>query len=227
MRRPGVAIPRDIVYPAGMQEVDVGTIVPSTRDLLRVLDTKRRNLALVGLLGAGAPPDQEAARLDALNVSAFAFVEPGPQMALAARATKTIPSLVLGAAPDREALLATRRYGGDGACVDARLPLADWDRLAQVTRGMRMVPLALASDAAGFEAALKTGAKGIVLAAPTAAEVIELAAQGPRNVILVGFVAGADADAVRALAGKVNAAVVPPSVHAAPDFADLVAEVDP
>jgi hypothetical protein len=211
-----------------MQDVDAGTIVPSTRDLLRVLDTKRRNLALVGLLdGAGAGPAEEAARLTELNVSAFAVIEPGPALALAARGTKTVPSIVLGAAAGREALLATRQHGGDGACIDARLPLAEWDRLAQVARSMRMAPLALASDAAGFEAALKTGAKGIVIAAASAAAVIELAAMGPRSVILVGFVEGADADAVRALAGKVNAAVVPPSVHMARDFADLVAEVDP
>ncbi len=36
-----------------------------------------------------------------------------------------------------------------------------------------------------------------------------------------------DADAVRALAGKVDAAVVPPGVHASAGFAELVAEVDP
>ena len=44
---------------------------------------------------------------------------------------------------------------------------------------------------------------------------------------LVAHVEGADAAALRALAGHVDAAVVPPAVHAAPSFAELVSEVDP
>ena len=44
---------------------------------------------------------------------------------------------------------------------------------------------------------------------------------------MVGLVEDADADAIRALLGKVDAAVVPAAVHASPSFAELVAEVDP
>jgi hypothetical protein len=40
-------------------------------------------------------------------------------------------------------------------------------------------------------------------------------------------VEGADAAALRALAGKVDAATAPPSVHQAASFAHLVADVDP
>ena len=74
-----------------MQDVDVGTIVPSTRDLLQVLGTRRRNLALLGLI-AGEGSAEEAARLSDLNISAFAAVEPGPGMALAARADPAGPT---------------------------------------------------------------------------------------------------------------------------------------
>ncbi len=209
-----------------MQDVDVSTIVPSTRDLLQAITTRRRNLALVGLI-AGDRAAEEAARLADLNVSAFAGVEPGPALSLAARATKTVPSLLLGAVGERDAVLAARQHGADGVCVDASLPLAAWDKLAQTARTMRMVPLALATDAAGVEAAVKTGARGIVIRAGSAGAVLELAARAPRGLTLVGHVEDMDADALRALVGKVDAAVVPPALHAAAGFADLVAEVDP
>jgi hypothetical protein len=44
---------------------------------------------------------------------------------------------------------------------------------------------------------------------------------------LVAQVEELDADGLRALQGKVDAAVVPPSLHASRGFAELVAEVDP
>src|SRR5438552_712637 len=116
-----------------MTDIDVGSIVPSTRDLLQVLATRRKNLALLGLLGPSAPAD-EAARLHELNVSAFAFLEPGPAMLAAARATRTVPSLCVASCEAREAFLAARHFGADGVCIDASLPLDDWDRLATVAR---------------------------------------------------------------------------------------------
>jgi hypothetical protein len=209
-----------------MAEVDVGTIVPSTRDLLQVIGTRRRNLALVGLLD-GDRSAEEAARLADLNVSAFACVEPGPAMAEAARATKTVPTLFLGAAGEREHFLAARQHGADGVCIDAALPLDAWDRLAKQARTMRMLPMALATDAASVEGGVKAGARALLIRAASAEAIVELAALAPRSMTLVGFVEGGDADAIRALAGKVDAAVVPRGVHASPAFAELVAEVDP
>jgi hypothetical protein len=209
-----------------MHDVDVGTIVPSTRDLLQVIGTRRKNLALLGLVGSERP-EAEAARLADLNVSAFACMDAGPAMALAARATKTVPTLCLGPAGERAHFLAARQHGADGVCIDALLPLDDWDRLAKTARTMRMLPLALASDAGGVEGAVKAGARAVLIRAGSAAAVVDLADRAPKGLTLVGFVDDADADAIRALAGKVDAAVVPPSVHTAKAFADLVAEVDP
>jgi hypothetical protein len=208
-----------------MSDVDVGAIVPSTRDLLQVVATRRKNLALLAIVAGDAAA--EAARLADLNVSAFAVVEPGPALAAAARATKTVPSLCLGPSADREALLAARHHGADGVCIDARLPLDAWDNLAKIARTMRMVPLALASDPASLDAAVKTGARAVLLRAAKAAEVIEHSARVPRAVTLVVSIDDADEAAVRALKGKVDAAVVPPSLHASKGFAELVAEVDP
>jgi hypothetical protein len=211
-----------------MQDVDVGSIVPSTRDLLQVLSTRRRSLALLALIGADRPAE-EAGRLADLNVSAFATQAPGPALALAARATKTVPSLCLGAAADRDALLAARQFGADGVCIDARLPLDTWDKLAKIARTMRMVPLALAVDAQSLRAAIDAGARAALVSA-SVAEIVELAGIAPRTLTLVAHVAQAehaDAAALRSLAGKVDAAIAPPSVHQSPSFAQLVADVDP
>jgi hypothetical protein len=209
-----------------MADVDVGTIVPSTRDLLQVIGTRRKNLALVGLIGPERPAE-EAARLYDLNVSAFACLEPGPGMALAARATKTVPMLSLAPAADREHFLAARQHGADGVCIEASLPLDAWDKLAKSARTTRMAPIALAASATDVEGAVKAGARAVLIRAGSAAELLDLAGRAPRSMIVVGLVEGADADAIRALAGKVDAAVVPPAVHASPSFSELVAEVDP
>jgi hypothetical protein len=209
-----------------MQHVDAGSIVPSTRDLLQVLATKRRSMALVGVIGADSPAE-EAARLHDLNVSALAAAEPGPAMALAARGTKTVPMLSLPAAGDRDAFLAARFFGADGVCIDASLPLDAWDALAKSARTTRMLPIALACDEASIDAAVKSGARAILVRAASAEAAIALAAKAPRTVTVVAEIAGADGDALRALRGHVDAAVVPASIHRAAGFAALVAELDP
>src|SRR5262245_20453046 len=147
-----------------MQSIDVGSIVPSTRDLLQVIATRRKSMALIALLG-GERPAEEAARLHELNVSAFACAEPGVTMQLAARATKTAPMLCLRPAKEREDFLAARFYGADGVCIDADTTLDGWDKLAKGARTTRMLPLALARDAAGVEAAVKAGAKVLLIEA--------------------------------------------------------------
>ena len=209
-----------------MSDIDVGSIVPSTRDLLQVIATRRKGMALLALLG-DRDPAENAARLHDLNISAFAFTEPGPAMQLAARATKTVPSLCLAPAGDRDALLRARYFGADGICVDATLPLDAWDKLAKGARMTRMLPLALASDAAGVEAAVKAGARALLVRASSADEVIALAAVVPKTMTVVGEVVSASAAALRSLHGHVDAALVPASVHTEAGFAELVVDLDP
>lgn len=209
-----------------MVQVDAASIVPSTRDLLQVLATKRRSMALVGVIGSERPAE-EAARLHDLNVSALASTEAGPAMQLAARATKTVPMLLLPAAGDRDAFLAARYFGADGVCVDASLSLEEWDKLARNARMTRMLPLALAIDEASIDAAVKSGARAILVRAASSEAAIALAAKAPRTITLVAEIADADGDALRALRGHVDAAVVPMSIHQAAGFAALVAELDP
>lgn len=216
--------------------IDVRQIVPSTRDLLQVLSTRRRNLALVAEIGPeGAAA--EAARLDEANVSAFAFAAPDSAMTDGARATKTVPSLSLTPVATREDCQRARYFGADGVCIDVTLPPADWDNLAKIARGMRMLPLGLVRADTDAELAVKVGARAIVLRADSAAQALAMALKFPRSVTIVADIASqesgsrtgsaADAAALRALAGKVDSAVVPASVHASADFGDLVAEVDP
>ncbi len=209
-----------------MADFDVGAIVPSTRDLLQVLSTKRRGLALVALVGVDRAAE-EAARLYDRNVSAFAMAEPGPAMGLAARATKTVPMLCLAPVREKDPCLAARYHGADGVCVDASLALDDWDRLAKQVRTMRMLPLAYADSAASAAAGVAAGARALLLRAPSADALLAIARDVPRTVTLIAEVVGADAAALRALAGQVDAAVVPSAVHTAPGFADLASEVDP
>lgn len=183
-------------------------------------------MALVGVIGSEKPAE-EAARLHDLNVSALAAATPGVAMQLAARATKTVPMLLLLAAGDRDAFLAARYHGADGVCVDAALPLDEWDKLAKNARMTRMLPLALAGDEASIDAAIKSGARAILVRAASSEAAIALAGKAPRSITVVAEIAGADGDALRALRGHVDAAVVPASVHQDEGFAALVAELDP
>lgn len=209
-----------------MAEIDVGAIVPSTRDLLQVISTKRRSLALLGQIGPEEPA-REAARLHDINVSAFAFAESSEAMREGARSTKTVPSLCLAAVKDRNDCLAARSFGADAVCIDALLPQDEWDNLAKIARTMRMLSLAVASSAEGAEAAVKSGARAVLLRGSTAADVIKLAGSVPRSLVLVAEVEGADAGALRDLAGHVDAAIAPRGVHTTKGFAELVAELDP
>lgn len=216
--------------------IDVRQIVPSTRDLLQVLSTRRRNLALVAEIGAERAAE-EAARLHEVNVSAFAFASADGAMTDGARATKTVPSLSLAIVASREDCQRARYFGADGVCIDVALPVAEWDNLAKIARGMRMLPLGLVKAESDAEAAVKVGAKAVVARVPTAESVLAIALKLPRSVTIVADLAAqeeggrsassATADALRKLAGKVDSAVVPASIHTASDFADLVAEVDP
>ncbi|WP_437275904.1 hypothetical protein WME90_32275 [Sorangium sp. So ce375] len=200
--------------------------MPSTRDLLQVISTRRKNMALVGLVGSDTPAE-DAARLHELNISALAFAEAGLAMQGAARATRTVPSLCLSRVGDRDGALAARYYGADGVCIDATLPLDDWDRLAKGARTMRMLPLALAEGKEGAEAAAKVGARAVLVRGASAEAVIEAVASLPRALTVVAEVLSADADALRRLVGHVDAAIVPPGVHKSAEFPGLVAEVDP
>lgn len=198
-------------------------IVPSTRDLLRVLTTKRKSLALVALLDE-ADAEAEARRLDALDVAAFACLETGPAMASAAAATRSPALLALALATERDACLRSRFFGADGVCL---APDAAWSELADAVKATRMVAVARVSTLAEAQQAAELGARVVVLAADGPALVADVARALPRNVTLVAWLAAPTAEALRVLLGVADAAIVPAALHRAADFADLLRELDP
>lgn len=198
-------------------------IVPSTRDLLRVLTTKRKSLALVALLEEGDAA-AEAKRLDGLDVTAFACLETGPAMAAAAAATRSPAMLALAMASERDACLRSRFFGADGVCL---APGPAWSELADAVAATRMVAVARVTSVAEAQRAAELGARVVVLSADEPASIAEAARLLPRNVTLVAWLAAPSADTLRALLGVADAAIVPASQHRAADFADLLRELDP
>ena len=87
-----------------MSDFDVSRIVPSTRDLLAAIHTRRKGLALVPHIDGD---DEEAvaaevARLDGLDVRAFALSQAGVLARAAATSTNSTPSLCLAEATSAE-----------------------------------------------------------------------------------------------------------------------------
>jgi indole-3-glycerol phosphate synthase len=207
-----------------MTDFNPGAIVPSARALLRVLSTRKKSLALACIIDPHAP-EQDARRLDALNVPIFASSEPGPAMQLASRATKSVPLLCLSPVADPNACLAARYHGADGVCMDVLT--GAWDELAQTAASTHMLPLALVTSAQGAAAAVDAGARALLIRAPAVGELLRIASAVPHNLAVLGEIDSPDTQSLRSLAGHIDAAIVPHAVHAAEDFADLIAEVDP
>jgi hypothetical protein len=207
-----------------MANVDTGSIVPSTRDLFQAISTRRKSLALIAELD-GERAAEDATRLDDLGVAAFAMSEPGPAMALAARATKTVPMLLLQPVAGTQACQIARYFGADGVAIDAGD--VEIKSTADTARSMRMqaFPLAINVEAAAKVIA-EVRARVLIVKAPSASEIVAFARATP-GVTIIAAPAVADASALRELVGHVDAALVPSSVHAAPGFAELAQELSP
>lgn len=204
--------------------VDKGAIVPSTRDLFQAISTRRKSLALIAELD----PDraaEDAARLDEVGVAAFAMAAPGPAMSLAARATRTVPMLLLEPVTGTQECQVARYYGADGVAVGAGD--VEIKSIADTARSMRMQAFPLANDAEDAARVVsEVRARVLILRARSAAEIVAFARATP-GVTIVAAPKTADAAALRELVGHVDAALVPSSVHAAPGFAELAAELSP
>jgi indole-3-glycerol phosphate synthase len=207
-----------------MANVETGSIVPSTRDLFQAISTRRKSLALIAELDAERAAE-DAVRLDDLGVAAFAMSEPGPAMALAARATRTVPMLLLQPVTGTQACQIARYFGADGVAIDAGD--VEIKSTADTARSMRMqaFPLAINVEAAA-KVITEIRARVLIVKAPSAAEIVAFARATP-GVTIIAAPAAADASALRELVGHVDAALIPSSVHAAPGFAELAQELSP
>jgi hypothetical protein len=183
-------------------DVDVGRIVPSTRDLFGALATRRKSLALVPLV-------ESAAQLEALeDARAFAMPRADSAMLAAAGPETTTPMLLLAEASSELDCQRARTCGADGVV------LAD-HALAKVAQSMRMMPIALG---------IAEGARACLLRGDLAS--VKRLASTAHATLLVADV-DCDADGLRSLLGVVDAAIVRAQVHSSDGYRALVDAVDP
>lgn len=189
-----------------MAEVDVGRIVPSTRDLLLAVATHRKSLALLAKVEPGAPIPAQAARLAALDVRAFAIDASGEPMRELARSTASTPTLSLAVAATTEDCQRARFFGADAVTVGG--DPARWAEIARATHAMRMMPVGRATTVAEAVGLAGAGAKAVLLDAAELAVFVEVATALP-STVLVARPATVDTATLRALVGVADAALVP------------------
>jgi hypothetical protein len=204
---------------------NVGTLVPSTRDLYQALRTRRKDLAFVAHLAEEDAP-REALRMAEAGVAALALSEPGPAMAEAAGAAR-LPVVCLRLVATKEDYLAARAFGADAVLIDPSLEPAAREDLVKGARSTRMVALDVARDAPAVQREVTTGAKALVLKGADAAAVRALAPSAGPSVVLVAWPAAAGEDAVRGLRGVVDAVIVGVEVYGVTGFERFVSEMSP
>ncbi len=202
---------------------NVGTLVPSTRDFVQAIKTRKKGLALVPLL---APEDagREALRSAEEGVVSVAFAEPGAPMAEGAAAMR-VPVLCLRPVTTKDDYLAARAYGADAVVLAAGLDEASREELAKGARSTRMFALSLVTSEAEAKRAADAGDKAVVVRATDASAVKALAAKLPASTAILAWPAKGAEDDVRALVGAVDAAIVGVEVYGVTGFERLVSEL--
>jgi hypothetical protein len=211
--------------PAPLPPFNIGTLVPSTRDLLQAVRTRRAGLALLPLL-ASEEPAREALRSVESGVTALAMSEPGSAMEEAAAATR-VPMLCLRLVAAKEDYLAARAYGADAILLDPSVDPAARADLAKGARSTRMMALEVARDPAQAKRAADAGARALLLQGPDVAAIRALATGLPSNITLLAWPERAAEADLRKLTGAVDAAVVGVDVYGVTGFERLVSELNP
>lgn len=206
-----------------MSAFDVSRIVPSTRDLLSAIHTRRDGLALVCRI---APEGEDAirtevGRLDGLDVRAFAVDEPGEAARTVATSTSSTPCLSLSMANSAEACQRARFFGADGVGVVFGVE----PPLEKVAQSMRLMALGFAESASEAERAVSAGARAVLFVG-SLDEALATGEAVAAPTLVIARIADVDAAGLRRLSGKVDAAVVPTAVHRDPGFEALLEELD-
>ena len=134
--------------------IDLASIVPSMRDFLQAIATRRKGLALVAL----AERADDAHALADAGVAAFACSAPTDAMRAVSAAIGSTPLLSLSPVTSEIETLTARAGGADAVVVDDAQAIG-WDALAKHARTTRMAPLALVTDGPSAERAAKSTAK--------------------------------------------------------------------
>jgi len=201
--------------------IDLASIVPSVRDFLQAIGTRRKRLALVPLVERA----DEARALCEAGVAGFAVVTPSDGMRAVSAAVGSVPLLSLAPiATDMEALTA-RAAGADAVIVPIGPDPKSWDAVAQHARTTRMAALAGVTDRASAELCAKTGAKGVYLRVSGLAEVSPvMPVLGSLRVL--AHLPSVDEPTLRALRGVVDAVIVESDLYLSTSFESLREELD-
>jgi hypothetical protein len=202
--------------------IDLASIVPSVRDFLQAIDSRRKRLALVPLVERA----DEARALGEAGVSAFAMLAPSDGMRAVSAAIGSTPLISLSSiATDMDALTA-RASGADAVIIPSGTDAPSWDAIAKHARTTRMAVLAAATDRPSAELCAKTTAKGVYLSMSGVAEVTA-AMRVLGSMRVLAKLPSVDETALRALRGVVDAVVVESDLYLSTSFETLREELDP
>jgi hypothetical protein len=201
---------------------NIASILPSTRDFLQAIASRRRRLVLVPLVDR---PD-DASALAAAGVTAFAVAGPGEAMRAVSAAVGANPVVSLAAVASPDDALTARAHGADAVVLNVLADAALWSSLAKNVISTRMAPLACAIDEASALLAAASAARGAYLRVESVAAIQALAAKLP-SLRILAHVPSADEKALRALRGVVDAAIVESDLFLSTSFATLREELDP
>jgi hypothetical protein len=199
--------------------VDVANLVPSARDFLQAIATRRKKLALVPLLESV----DDVPLLVEAGVPAFAVKETGELSRRIDRAIGSTPLVVLRPVTTPDDALAAREGGADAVVVDAS---ADFEALSKAARSTRMAALASARDHDSARR-IAANARGMLLSVYGVEPVASILQPLPPTLRVLAHVPSADEAALRALRGVVDAAIVEGALFLSTSFDTLREELDP
>jgi hypothetical protein len=202
--------------------IDIASIVPSVRDFLQAIGTRRKRLGLVPLVERA----DEARALAEAGVSALAAIGPSDAMREVSHAAGSTPLVsLLPITSDIDALTA-RAAGADAVIVPLGSDAGGWNAVADHARTTRMAPLAGVKDRLSAELSIKTHAKGVYLEVSGMAEVTAvLPVLG--SVRVLARLPSIDEATLRALRGLVDAVIVESDLYLSTSFESLREELDP
>jgi len=199
--------------------LDIASIVPSTRDFLQAIATRRKRLALVPLV-QGA---DDASALAQAGVDAFAVLVPNEGMRAVSASIGSLPLISLTPIATELDALTARAAGADAVVVGADSD--SWDAIAKHARTTRMVALATVSDRASAELCAKVMARGAYLPVETIAEMRPLLSV-LGSVRVLAHLPSADETMLRALRGMVDAVIVESDLYLSTSFESLREELE-
>jgi hypothetical protein len=202
--------------------IDVASIVPSTRDFLQAIATRRKCLALVPLVERA---DDARAMAD-VGVAAVAVFGGGEEVGAISASVGALPLISLSPVANDEDALAARASGADAVVVEAHDGPATWDAVAKRARSTRMAVLGMATDGPSAERVAKTAAKAVYLKIGATSELPALMAK-IGSLRILAHLPSADEATLRALRGVVDAAIVESDLYLSTSFESLREELDP